>query len=113
MKKQLIGLGIAGAAALTIGGASVLAMGQGFGPDHQSGYNGQASMQSMHNSPAMQRAMSQLSPELRAQCSAMHAQMTSHMTSQMNGTTGSGMMGGQSGGQMMGGQSGGQMMGGR
>ena len=74
-------------------------------------------MQSMHNSSAMQKAMSEFSPALRAQCNTMHAQMTSQMSSHMNGTTGSGMMGGQSGnqngGQMMGGQSGGQMMGGR
>ena len=121
MKKQLVGLGIAGAAALTIGGASVLALGQGFGPDNQSQSNGQAAMQSMHNSSAMQKAMSQFSPELRAQGNAMHAQMTSQMSFHMNGSTGSGMMGGQSGsqngGQMMGGQggnlNGGQMMGGR
>ncbi|HEV1996925.1 MAG TPA: hypothetical protein VGR61_02200 [Candidatus Dormibacteraeota bacterium] len=100
MKKRLMAMGIAGAAVLTIGGASVLAVGQGFGPGNQSGYNGQASMQGMHSSPAMQRAMSQLSPELRTQCNAMHAQMPGNMNFQMNGTTGSGMMGGQ----MMGGR---------
>lgn len=108
MKKQLMGLGIAGAAALTIGGASVLAMGRGPGPDGQSRPDGQVSMQTMHSSQAMQEAMRGLSPELRAQCSSVHAQMTSHMGAHMNGTSGSGMMGGQ-----VGTEKGAQMMGGR
>ncbi len=114
MKKPLVALGLAGAAVLTLGGASVFAMAQGFGPGTGSGSNGYAAVpaihnsqaiqnpqaiqnsqesqdpQAMHNSPAMQQAMAQLSPQLRAQCNAMHAQMSSHM----NGATGSGMMGG-------------------
>ena len=90
MKKRLVALGLAGAAVFGLSGASVFAMAQGFGPGTGSGSNGYAAMQAMHDSPAMQQAMAQLTPQLRAQCNAMHAQMSSHM----NGATGSGMMGG-------------------
>lgn len=94
MKKRLVALGLAGAAVFGLSGASVFAMAQGFGPGTGSGSNGYAAMQAMHNSPAMQQAMAQFSPPLRAQCNAMHAQMSSYMSSHMNGATGSGMMGG-------------------
>lgn len=94
MKKRLISLGLAGAAVLALSGASVFAMSQGFNPGAGSGSNGHASMQAIYSSPAMQQAMATFSPQLRAQCNAMHAQMSSYMNSHMNGTTGSGMMGG-------------------
>ena len=79
---------------LALSGASVFAMAQGFGSRDGFGSNGYAAMQAMHNSPAMQQTMAELSPQLRAQCNAMHAQMSSYMSSHMNGATGSGMMGG-------------------
>lgn len=100
MKKRLVSLTLAGAAVLGLSGASVFAMAQVSGPGAGPDSSGYAAMQTMHNSPAMQQAMTQFSPQLRAQCNGMHAQMSSYMSSQMNGATGSGMMGGQ----MMGGR---------
>ena len=70
------------AAIAVVGAAGVNASNQG------------AYYNAMHNSPAMQQAMSQFSPELRAQCNVAHAQMSSFMRSHMNGAYGPGMMGG-------------------
>jgi len=100
MKKRLVALGLAGTAVLALSGGSVFALAASSGPEAVSGSNGYASMQATHNSPAMQQAMGQFSPQLRAQCNAAHAQMGSYMNSQTNGATGSGMMGSQ----MMGGR---------
>lgn len=99
MKKHLVALGLAGSAVLALSGASVFALGANSGPGTVSGSNGYTSMQAMHNSTAMQQAMAQFSPQLRAQCNAAHAQMGSFMDS-TTGATGSGMMGNQ----MMGGR---------
>jgi len=100
MKKRLVALGLAGSAVLALSGASVFALAANSGPGPVSGSNGYASMQAMHNSSAMQQAMAQFSPQLRAQCNAAHAQMGSFMNSQSTGATGSGMMDSQ----MMGGR---------
>jgi hypothetical protein len=94
MKKRLITIGLAATAVFALSGASVFAMSQALIPATGAGSNSYAAMQAMHNSPAMQQAMAQFSPQLRAQCNAMHAQMGSYMSSHMNGATGSGMMGG-------------------
>ena len=92
MKKHLVALGLAGSAVLALSGASVFALAANSGPGTVSGSNGYTSMQAMHNSPAMQQAMAQFSPQLRAQCNAAHAQMGSFMNS-TTGTTGSGSRG--------------------
>jgi DNA-binding transcriptional MocR family regulator len=92
MKKKIITGALAVSAVLALSGASLAAFAAG--TTGASGTNQNAQYTAMHNSPAMQQAMAQFSPELRAQCNAMHAQMTSYMSTHMNGANGSGMMGG-------------------
>lgn len=51
-----------------------------------------ATMQAMHDSPAMQRLMDRMGMDA-AQCDQMHAQMVSMMAGTMGGSMGSGAMG--------------------
>jgi hypothetical protein len=97
MKKKVITAAAAAIAVLALSGASLAAIAAGTGG--AGGSNQTAYYNAMHNSPAMQQAMAQFSPQQRAQCNAAHAQMSSYMRSHMHGATGYGMMGGQ----MMGG----------
>ena len=108
MKGRLVVLGAALgiAVALTFGfahesGSTMPAGGQGEAGQTVSMSEMWSTMDAMHDSAAMQQIHEQMPAELRAQCEAMHEQM-SQMMGSMSGVSG---MGGMSGG--MGGMTGG------
>ena len=91
MKKKVITLTAAAFVVLALSAAS---MALAVGASGANGVTQGAYYNTMHNSPAMQEAMAQFSPQQRAQCNAAHAQMSSYMYSHMGGANGPGMMGG-------------------
>lgn len=106
-----LGVAIGLALALTVGFAFVSGRSTPVANDGGSASitqtDGWAAMESMHDSPAMQRLHAQMPEELQAQCEAMHGQMEQMMgagglmggamSAHHSGTTGGGMMGAGSG----------------